>query len=162
MRILNILHDSIVDGKGLRTVIFFAGCPHRCYGCQNPQSWNYENGVEWSETEIFQEIMQNELSDITFSGGEPFLQAKEMILLAHKLKQEEKNIWCYTGYLYEELRQNPDHATLLKYIDVLVDGPFHLEKRDLSSCYKGSTNQRIINVPKSLENKQGDIKLELP
>lgn len=161
MRILDILHDSIVDGKGLRTVIFFAGCPHRCHGCQNPQSWDYKNGIEWAEAEIFQEIMQNELSNVTFSGGEPFLQVREVAPLAHKLKQEGKNIWCYTGYLFEELKQNPDHAPLLEHIDVLVDGRFNLTKRDLSLCYKGSSNQRIINVPKSLENKQGNIILEL-
>ncbi|MFS0779932.1 anaerobic ribonucleoside-triphosphate reductase activating protein [Neobacillus sp. 3P2-tot-E-2] len=160
MRILNILHDSIVDGVGLRTVIFFAGCPHHCNGCQNPDSWNYSNGNEWTETEVFVEILQNELSDVTFSGGEPFLQAKEIAPLANKLKQEGKNIWCYTGYLYEELLKNHDHAALLEHIDVLVDGRFNLTKRDLSLCYKGSSNQRIINVPKSLENKQGDLILE--
>ncbi|WP_312468834.1 anaerobic ribonucleoside-triphosphate reductase activating protein [Neobacillus sp.] len=159
MRVLNILHDSIVDGKGLRTVIFFAGCPHHCHGCHNPQSWNCENGMEWTETEIFQEVMQNELSNVTFSGGESFLQAKEIAPLAQKLKQEGKNIWCYTGYLYEELMQNPDHAALLKQIDVLVDGRFDLTKRDLSLCFKGSSNQRIINVTKSLG--RGEIIEEL-
>lgn len=159
MKVLDILHDSIVDGKGLRTVIFFAGCPHHCHGCHNPQSWNYENGIEWTETEIFQEVMQNELSNVTFSGGEPFLQANEIAPLAQKLKQEGKNIWCYTGYLYEELMQNPGHAVLLKQIDVLVDGRFDLTKRNLSLCYKGSSNQRIINVAKSLE--RGEIIVEL-
>jgi len=157
MRVLNILHDSIVDGTGLRTVIFFAGCPHHCHGCHNPQSWNPENGTEWTMEEIFQEVMQNELSNVTFSGGEPFLQSKEIAHLAQKLKQEDKNIWCYTGYLYEELIQDPKHVSMLKHIDVLVDGRFELSKRDLTLYYKGSSNQRVINVSKSLRNRQGEI-----
>ncbi|MEH7108862.1 anaerobic ribonucleoside-triphosphate reductase activating protein [Bacillus sp. JJ1764] len=155
MRVLDIVHDSIVDGRGLRTVIFFAGCPHLCQGCHNPESWNIEGGTEWSEAEIFQEVMKNELTDITFSGGEPFLQAREIAVLARKLKQEGKNIWCFTGYRYEELIQEPDHVSLLEQIDILVDGRFELKKRDLTLRYKGSSNQRIINVPKSL--KSGEI-----
>jgi anaerobic ribonucleoside-triphosphate reductase activating protein len=157
MRVLTIFHDSIVDGNGLRTVIFFAGCPHFCQGCQNPQSWNRENGAEWTVGEVFQEVMRNELSNVTFSGGEPFLQSKEIAPLAKKLKRGGKNIWCYTGYLYEELIQCPDHVAMLKYIDVLVDGRFELSKRDLSLQYKGSSNQRVINVQKSLENRRGEI-----
>lgn len=157
MRVLEILHDSIVDGKGLRTVIFFAGCPHFCRGCHNSQSWNRENGLEWTEEAIFMEIMKNELTNVTFSGGEPFLQSRQIIPLAQRLKREGKNIWCYTGYLYEELTQSPDHVSLLNEIDVLVDGKFDLTKRDLSLDYKGSSNQRVINVPKSLKNQQGKI-----
>ncbi|MFB6467266.1 anaerobic ribonucleoside-triphosphate reductase activating protein [Cytobacillus sp. Hz8] len=155
MRILTILHDSIVDGNGLRTVLFFAGCPHRCPSCHNPQSWNADGGVEWTEEEVLQEVMENELSHVTFSGGEPFLQSKEIIPLAQKIKQNGKNIWCYTGYLFEELLQNSDHALLLEYVDVLVDGKFEIANRDLSLKYKGSSNQRIINVGKSLA--QGEI-----
>lgn len=152
MRVLNILQDSIVDGPGLRTVVFFAGCPHFCKGCHNPESWNRENGLEWSEEEIFTEVMKNELASVTFSGGEPFLQAKEIAPLAQRLKQEGKNIWCYTGYLFEHLIDNPDHRALLSSIDVLVDGKFEIEKRDLALLYKGSANQRIIHVPKTLES----------
>ncbi|MDR7240582.1 anaerobic ribonucleoside-triphosphate reductase activating protein [Neobacillus drentensis] len=157
MRVLDILHDSIVDGKGLRTVIFFAGCPHFCQACHNSQSWNRENGLEWTEEAIFMEIMKNELTNVTFSGGEPFLQSRQIIPLAQRLKREGKNIWCYTGYQYEELTQFPDHVSLLNEIDVLVDGKFDLTKRDLSLDYKGSSNQRVINVPKSLKNQQGKI-----
>jgi anaerobic ribonucleoside-triphosphate reductase activating protein len=151
MRVMNILHDSIVDGRGLRTVIFFAGCPHHCTGCHNPQSWERNNGVEMTMEEIFQEVMANELSDITFSGGEPFLQSKEIMPLAQRLKHEGKNIWCYTGYLYEELINHTQHRSLLKHIDILVDGRFDISKRDLSLLYRGSSNQRIIDVSKSLE-----------
>ena len=151
MQVLNILHDSIVDGKGLRTVIFFAGCPHHCLGCHNPQSWNRINGINMSEEEIFQEVVGNELSDVTFSGGEPFLQSAELALLAKRLKQAGKNIWCYTGYLFEELIRQPQHLAVLQHIDVLVDGRFELSERDLSLLYKGSRNQRIINIPRALE-----------
>ncbi|MEH7503922.1 anaerobic ribonucleoside-triphosphate reductase activating protein [Neobacillus drentensis] len=157
MRVLDILHDSIVDGKGLRTVIFFAGCPHLCQGCHNSQSWNRENGLEWTEEAIFMEVMKNELTNVTFSGGEPFLQSREIAPLAQRLKREGKNIWCYTGYLYEDLIQYPAHVALLNEIDIVVDGKFDLTKRDLSLDYKGSSNQRVINVPKSLKNQQGKI-----
>ncbi|MCL6571171.1 MAG: anaerobic ribonucleoside-triphosphate reductase activating protein [Bacillus sp. (in: Bacteria)] len=159
MRVLDILHDSIVDGKGLRTVIFFSGCPHFCQGCHNSQSWNRENGLEWTEEAVFKEIMKNELANVTFSGGEPFLQSREIAPLAQRLKREGKNIWCYTGYLYEELLQSPDHMALLNHVDVVVDGKFDLTKRDLSLDYKGSLNQRVINVPKCFENEQGKIVL---
>ncbi len=152
MRVLNILQDSIVDGKGLRTVIFFAGCPHHCPGCHNPQSWDYKGGTEWTELEIFQEVMKNELANVTFSGGEPFLQSQEIAPLAQRLKQAGKNLWCYTGYRYEELIQDPLHFSLLKQIDILVDGRFDMKSRDLSLTFKGSSNQRIINVAKSLES----------
>lgn len=152
MRVLNILQDSIVDGRGLRTVIFFAGCPHHCRGCHNPESWDVNGGTVWTETEIFQEVMQNELSDVTFSGGEPFLQSNEMAPLAEKLKQAGKNIWCYTGYRYEELIQDHTHLLLLKQLDILVDGRFEINKLNLSLAFKGSSNQRIIHVPKSLKS----------
>lgn len=151
MRVLSILQDSIVDGPGLRTVIFFAGCPHHCPGCHNPQSWHPEGGLDWTETAIIQEVVENELADVTFSGGEPFLQSSELAQLAQKLKQSGKSIWCYTGYLYEQLIQDPNHLEMLKKMDVLVDGKFDRTKRDLSLLYKGSSNQRVIDVAKSLE-----------
>lgn len=150
MRVLNILQDSIVDGKGLRSVVFFSGCPHHCRGCHNPQSWNLFGGTEWTEMELFEELMKNELCDVTFSGGEPFLQSREISPLAQNLKREGKNIWCYTGYQFEELIQDEIHIPLLEQIDILVDGRFDYKKRDLSLLFKGSSNQRIIHVPKSL------------
>ncbi len=103
-----------------------------------------------SEEEIFQEVVGNELADVTFSGGEPFLQSTGLAPLAQRLKQAGKNIWCYTGYLFEELIQEPKNLALLQHIDVLVDGRFELSERDLSLLYKGSRNQRIINVPTAL------------
>lgn len=147
---MNIIHDSIVDGEGFRSVVFFAGCPHHCTGCHNPQSWKMENGTDMTKEEIFSEIIQNELTQVTLSGGEPFLQSDEVAPLAATLKHEGKNIWCYTGYRFETLLTDPSHLKLLTQVDVLVDGQFELAKRDLGLLYKGSSNQRIIDVKKSL------------
>ena len=146
MRVLNIVHDSIVDGPGLRTVIFFAGCPHHCRGCHNPESWNPKGGIEMTIDEIAAECLSNPLNDVTFSGGDPLYQVEELAALAVILKANQKNIWCYTGYTYEDLQEkkDPSISLLFQHIDALVDGPFVLAKRDLSLLYRGSSNQRIF------------------
>lgn len=148
MRVMNIIHDSVVDGEGLRTVVFFAGCPHRCFGCHNPQSWNICNGTEMTKEEIIKEIKKNSLTDVTFSGGDPFFQATEIKELAKNVKDLQKNLWIYTGYTFEEIQnsQNNDMIELLDYADVLVDGRFELERRDLTLPFRGSSNQRIIRL----------------
>lgn len=148
MKVMNIIHDSVVDGEGLRTVIFFAGCPHHCKGCHNPESWNDANGKEMSIDEIIKEIESNPLTDVTFSGGEPFAQSKTLCELAKRVKESGKNIWCYTGYTLGALQNMNDVYVdeLLESIDVLVDGPFQIEKRDLSLPFRGSRNQRIIHL----------------
>lgn len=146
MKVMNIIHDSIVDGAGLRTVIFFSGCPHRCVGCHNPSSWNIANGSEMPLEAILEAVVSNPLNNITLSGGEPFMQSDDLLILAKAIKKIGKNIWCYTGYLYEDI----PNKEVLKYIDVLVDGQFEIDKRDLELLYKGSSNQRIIDVQKSL------------
>lgn len=148
MKVMGIHHDSVVDGEGLRTVIFFAGCPHHCFVCHNPESWNIKNGKEMSVKEIMDEVLSNPLTDITFSGGEPFYQAKEVKELAKALKDLNKNIWIYTGYKIEQLKSSNDkHVNeLLEYCDALVDGPFIIEKRDTTLPFRGSTNQRIIKL----------------
>lgn len=150
MKVMNIIHDSIVDGEGFRSVVFFAGCLHRCEGCHNPQSWNIGNGVDMTKKQIMKELIDNELTQVTLSGGEPFLQSNEIADLAYSLKKESKNIWCYTGYSFEDLLIVNDHYKLLTNIDVLVDSKFQLENRDLGLLYKGSSNQRIIDVKRSL------------
>jgi anaerobic ribonucleoside-triphosphate reductase activating protein len=104
--------------------------------------------------EILEEINKNKLTDITFSGGEPFIQSKDLIVLAKQLKEIGKNIWSFTGFEFEQLLKNQNHKDLLQYIDVLVDGRFELDKRDLSLLYKGSSNQRIIDVKRSLEKNK--------
>ena len=148
MKVMNIIHDSIVDGEGLRTVVFLAGCPHFCKGCHNPSSWNRENGIDMTIDEIYEEVMSNPLTDVTFSGGEPFMQADELQILAKRLKQSNKNIWIYSGFTYEELidHPNPNCQKLLMLCDVLVDGRFELDKHDPNLLFRGSANQRIIHL----------------
>src|SRR5690625_386883 len=150
MKVMNILHDSVVDGEGLRTVIFFAGCPHQSIGCHNPESWKITNGKHMTVDEIFEEVASNPQTDVTFSGGEPLIQAKELVKLAKKIKKLGKNIWVYSGFTYEEIIQskNPYQKELLNYCDVLVDGRFIIEERDLSLKFKGSRNQRLIDLNK--------------
>ncbi|MGD6891075.1 anaerobic ribonucleoside-triphosphate reductase activating protein [Bacillus mobilis] len=148
MKVMNIIHDSVVDGEGLRTVVFFAGCPHRCFGCHNPKSWNICNGTEMTVEEIVKEIESNRLTDVTFSGGDPFFQAAEVKKVAQAVKGLKKNLWMYTGYTLEEIQssQNNDMIELLHYGDVLVDGRFEIEKKDLTLPFRGSSNQRIIRL----------------
>lgn len=150
MRVMNIIHDSVVDGEGLRTVIFFAGCPHLCKGCQNPRSWNILNGTEMTVEEVVEEVASNPLTNVTFSGGEPFFQAQEASKVAKQLKDLGKNIWMYSGYTLEQLltTEDPYKLELLRYCDVLVDGPFKIEERDLTLKFRGSKNQRIIKILK--------------
>ena len=100
---MNIIHDSVVDGEGLRTVIFFAGCPHFCKGCHNPESWNIKNGREMTVDEIVDEVMSNPICEVTLSGGDPFFQASEVKEVARRLRENGKNIWAFTGYTLEEL-----------------------------------------------------------
>ncbi|MDA1762014.1 anaerobic ribonucleoside-triphosphate reductase activating protein [Bacillus cereus] len=148
MKVMNIIHDSVVDGEGLRTVVFFAGCPHRCFGCHNPKSWNICNGTDMTVEEIVKEIESNPLTDVTFSGGDPFFQASEVKKVAKIVKDLKKNLWMYTGYTLEEIQssQNNDMIELLHYGDVLVDGRFEIEKKDLTLPFRGSSNQRIIRL----------------
>jgi anaerobic ribonucleoside-triphosphate reductase activating protein len=153
LRVLSIVEDSVVDGPGLRTTIFFAGCTHYCRGCHNPESWRIDGGIEMSIDEMMSQLNRNPLNDITFSGGEPMLQIRELIRLAKKCKENNKNIWCYTGFLWEELvtEFKEEFAELSIYLDVLVDGRFLIEQRDLSLLYKGSKNQRVIDCQRSLK-----------
>lgn len=148
MRVLSITEDSIVDGEGLRTVIFFSGCPHKCPGCHNFESWNYYNGSLYTADELFEVIKSNPLNDVTFSGGEPFFQAEAIIPLAQKIKALGKSIWSYTGYEYEWLlhQGNAAQIKLLSLIDVLVDGPYIKELTDTTLRFRGSANQRIIRL----------------
>ena len=152
MRVLSIVEDSIVDGPGLRTTIFLAGCCHYCRGCHNPESWKINGGTEMTIDEIMSRVNCNPINEITFSGGEPMLQITELIQLAQKCKQENKNIWCYTGFLWEELMTNykDEFTQLCIYLDVLVDGRFMMEQRDLSLLFKGSKNQRVIDCQRSI------------
>ena len=149
--ILDIVEDTTVDGPGFRTTVYCAGCPNRCPGCHNPQSWDIANGREVAVEDILKVILADPFADVTFSGGDPMFQPVGFAALAKAVKeQSRKNIWCYTGYLFEELLENIQQRELLKYIDVLVDGRFVEVLKDESSRFRGSSNQRIIDVPASL------------
>lgn len=148
MRILDIVPGTSVDGPGLRTAIYFAGCAHRCEGCHNPQSWNFEAGCEMGVGELMDIIIDNDF-DVTFTGGDPIYQAKEIVPLAREIVKAGKTIWCYTGFRYEELLHNGYATELLRYVEVLVDGPFVDGLRDVKLLFRGSSNQRLVDVKKS-------------
>lgn len=154
--ILSIIHDTMVDGPGFRTSIYCAGCPNACPGCHNPQSWDINNGTMTSTGELMKEIMSDPFANVTFTGGDPMFQAEGFAELAHAIKQMSgKNIWCYTGFRFENLLCNPAQRHLLELIDVLVDGPFVKALHDPDLFFRGSSNQRIINVQRSL--KEGKV-----
>ena len=158
----NFQSDSIVDGEGLRSVIWFQGCPHKCLGCHNPDSQDFNGGQIVEIEEVIKTIQNLTFQDgITFSGGEPFAQPEALALLAREAKRLEFNTWAYTGYTFEQLlilaQTRPAIIEALKNIDVLVDGKFDLQEKSLNLKFRGSKNQRIINAPKSL--KQGKVAL---
>lgn len=146
MKVLDIVEGTSVDGPGLRTSVYFSGCAHRCPGCHNPDSWDMDNGREMSVDCIIKIIADNDFN-VTFSGGDPFMQIDNLIILAKRIKNElNKNIWCYTGYTWEQINANQRFRELLDYIDVIVDGRYEKDKRDISLTFRGSSNQRIIEV----------------
>lgn len=157
-RIIKIVEGTSVDGPGLRTSIYFAGCPHHCEGCHNPQSWSDEAGKDMTEDEVLEVIAYNNFP-VTFSGGDPFYNPEATAFLAQRIKDElHQNIWCFTGYRWEQLIQEERFLPLLQHIDVLVDSPFILAQRNTQLRFRGSENQRIIDVPNSLkEGKLIDI-----
>lgn len=145
IRVLDILRQTMADGPGLRTSIYCAGCLHHCPGCHNPQSWPMDGGKEMSIDAIMDIIREDSLSNVSFSGGDPFYQAPAFTALARRIKEETgKTIWCWTGFTLEEIEKDPEMARMLEYIDVLVDGPFILAERDTHLKFRGSPNQRII------------------
>ena len=147
LSILDILEDTTVDGPGFRTAIYAAGCPNGCPGCHNPESWDINRGHWMSTEEILEKVLADNFADVTFSGGDPMFQPEGFTQLAHAIKERSrKNIWCYTGYTYEQLLQDPARKELLPYIHVLVDGPFieSLYSPFLDFC--GSSNQRILKL----------------
>ena len=146
--------DSIVDGEGLRAVIWTQGCPHGCPGCHNPQTHAFDGGTSVaSEILLIQLKAHFYLDGVTFSGGEPMAQAAACGELAQAVHQLGMNVWCYTGYTWEALMeaQNPDQRAFLEQIDVLIDGPFLLAQKSLNLRFRGSANQRLIDVQASLK-----------
>lgn len=155
LRVIDIINGTTVDGPGFRTSIYFAGCRHHCPGCQNPHTWSPESGREMSLTELLERIADNDFN-VTFSGGDPLLQIKPLIELSKRIHAMGKTIWCYTGYEYEEIAASHELSEILNHIDVLVDGRFVEEKRDISLLFRGSSNQRLIDVRNS---SIGNIKM---
>ena len=150
LNVIDIVEGTAVDGPGLRTSIYFAGCEHHCPGCHNPQSWNPAAGHGMSVDELLQVVRDNDFN-VTFSGGDPFFQAEGIAELARRIRSElGLNVWCYTGYRWEEAVGQERFMPLLRNIDVLVDGRFELARRDVSLRFRGSANQRIIAVQESL------------
>lgn len=152
LRVVDIIAGTTVDGPGFRTSIYFAGCAHKCPGCHNPSTWAFDAGKYMTVEEIMAKI-QEERYDVTFSGGDPMYQAEAIIPLARRLKDAGYNIWCYTGFLYEEIIASPVMSKLLPFIDVLVDGPFIESQRDISLLFRGSANQRLIDLHKTAEGQ---------
>ena len=155
MRYHNITKDDMLNGDGLRVVLWVSGCSHCCKGCQNPITWDVNGGVLFDDAakqEIFEQLDKPYISGITFSGGDPLHSANRMdvrtLMAEIREKYPEKTIWLYTGDVWE----NVMHYPMMRYVDVLVDGEFMIEKRDVKLMWKGSSNQRVIDVNKSLNN----------
>ncbi|MBS7318758.1 MAG: anaerobic ribonucleoside-triphosphate reductase activating protein [Prevotella sp.] len=151
IQVLDIIEDTMVDGPGFRTSIYCAGCYHECPGCHNPQSWNPGGGHPMTTDEVMKIIVADPYANVTFSGGDPLYQAEGFTELARAIRsQTQKTIWCYTGFTFEAIVKIPRYRQLLDEIDVLVDGPFVKSLRDEDLLFRGSSNQRLIDVPASL------------
>ena len=159
MRMYGLEQNSYVDGPGIRMAIFFQGCLHKCEGCHNPGSWPMYGGERVDTDDLVKKMANDPLLDgITLSGGEPFLQPQAALTLASFARKKSLSVWCYTGYTFEKIVEWEDNRkTLLKNIDVLVDGPFKLEEKSLDIPWRGSRNQRLIDVQKSLD--KGEVVL---
>ena len=158
INVLRVLHDTTVDGPGFRTSIYCAGCRHQCPGCHNPQSWAFGAGEDRSTDDLLDERISDPFADVTFTGGDPFFQVEGFTELAARIKSTtNKNIWCYTGFRFEDLMQDAAAKNLLQYVDVLVDGRFVQNKRQEDLLFRGSSNQRLIDVSCSLA--EGDVVL---
>ena len=150
-RVLRIIEGTSVDGPGLRTSIYMAGCKHHCSGCHNPQSWDFEGGEERTIEDLMRIIAYNE-APVTLSGGDPLMQPQATKALIGRIKQElGYNVWCYTGYTWEVIMRTPALLDVVRELDVLVDGPFIQAERDMSLRFRGSRNQRLIDVQRTLD-----------
>ena len=152
LNLSGIVSDSIVDGPGIRTTIFCQGCPHHCPGCHNPETWDFGCGTQVPVEDLLDVVRSNPLCrGVTFSGGEPFAQAAGFAKLAKLLKEKGYEVASYSGYTFEELLEgSDDQKALLASIDILIDGPFLMAEKSLEIAFRGSRNQRILDVKKSL------------
>lgn len=160
IRISGIIEESYTDGVGIRFSVFTQGCAHNCPGCQNPNTHDFKGGCLVTIESIVDKVLSNPMLDgITLTGGDPLYQVDACIELCKQLKEKSPamTVWCYTGFTWEEILGNPEQRKLLNYIDILVDGPYLESKRQLSLRFRGSSNQRIIDVKQSLE--YGEVKI---
>ena len=162
--VLQVVHDTMVDGPGMRTTVYCAGCPNHCPGCHNPESWDIQHGTPVSVATLLDELLADPFADVTFSGGDPMFQAEAFVRLADGLRERSrKTIWCYTGYHFDRdlLRWmeegDPVITELLPLLDVIVDGEFIEERKNLRLAFRGSENQRILDVQLSLKEKCGKL-----
>lgn len=146
------------NGKGIRTTLFVSGCTHKCEGCFNEASQDFRYGKEWTkevEDKFIGYAKSPKVTGVSILGGEPLQQGEVMLNLVRRLREEvDKPIWMWTGYTWDEIQVNLLRRKIVEQVDVLIDGRFELDKRDLNLKYKGSSNQRVIDVRKSLENKE--------
>ncbi|MDE6357358.1 MAG: anaerobic ribonucleoside-triphosphate reductase activating protein [Eubacteriales bacterium] len=157
MKYHNITTDDMLNGDGLRVVLWVSGCEHKCKNCHNPITWNENNGIIFdtnAKNELFSKLEKEHIQGITFSGGDPLYSSniKEITILAKDIKEKypKKDIWLYTGYKWEEIY----NLEIMKYLDIVIDGRYIEKLKEDSLHWRGSLNQRIINVKKSLENKK--------
>ena len=156
IRVSGIIPESIVDGPGIRFVLFVQGCPHHCPGCHNPDTHDFSGGYDMTPEQVLERIKSQPVFGVTLSGGEPFSQSEALLPLAEEIKKLGKHLMIYTGFTYEQLTARTDKAThaLLGLADVLVDGPFLQEQKSLSLRFRGSANQRVIDLPQTLRTGQ--------
>lgn len=145
LRVLDIVRGTTVDGRGFRTSIYLAGCTHACEGCHNPQSWDFGGGKEMTLEEIMA-IVREENFNVTLSGGDPMCSAAAVLPLARAVRDAGKSLWIYTGFLWEDLIADSDMRDLAELAEVVVDGPFLLSLRNPDLLFRGSSNQRLIDV----------------
>lgn len=165
IRLAGVVRESIVDGPGIRFTIFCQGCPHKCEGCHNMQTHDFNAGSDVNLQKIVDAIDENPLlQGVTFSGGEPFSQPGPLAKIAKYVKDKGMNVYSYSGWTFEQLlekaKTEPEVMDLLQNVDVLIDGPFILAQRDLSLLYRGSQNQRLLDVPQSLKEGKAVLKAE--
>lgn len=163
LRISGVMQESIVDGPGLRFVIFTQGCPHHCDGCHNPQTHDFDKGKLTGTDELYERYFKNPiLQGVTLSGGEPFIQPAPLAELCERFKSSGVNIIIYSGFTYEELlklsESDEDVLRVLSACDTLVDGRFDISRKSLALKFRGSTNQRVIDLPASLKSGSAVIK----
>lgn len=155
VRLAGLNRSSIVDGAGMRYTVFMQGCKHNCKGCHNPQTHDLNGGTEVDTEVIIEDIKKSTYySGVTLSGGDPFFQIDAAKEIAKKVKELGLNVWCYTGFTFEQIIKDENKRSLLEYIDVLVDGRFEIEEATYDKTFVGSRNQRIIDVKKTLKTNK--------